>query len=204
MTVPERKVSPTYLRFRESHHAIARMFAAGLTISKVAHETGYSRRRLHILLSDPTFQNLIGELAQSVDEKLDEGMDYFAERYTGAMRRAVDQIADSLEEADDAGERLPMRELLAIVKDAADRFGYSAKTVRVNVDASFAVRLENAINRTEKVIEARPVDQSSPVPSQLAEPRQLERATETASARAPARDLRRFPSPGSFLRLRTA
>ena len=36
---------PAFVRFRESHHAIARMFAAGWTISKVFPRDGYTRRR---------------------------------------------------------------------------------------------------------------------------------------------------------------
>jgi hypothetical protein len=156
------KPSPSFVQFRDSHHAVARMFAAGMTISKVAHETGYSRRRLQILLNTPAFQDLIVEYSKKQAEIIEEDEDYFTQRYGGAMRRAVDQICEALEDADENGERLPMRELLAIVKDAADRFGYSAKRVNINIDASFATRLDRAIDRSTKIIEARPVSPLTP------------------------------------------
>jgi len=157
------KIAPSYLRFREAHHAIARMFAAGWTISKVSRETGYSRRRLNIMLADPAFQDLIAEKAKSFDEKVEEGADLFYDDYNKLMRRALSFVADKWDEAEDLGETPPFRELFSILKDGADRFGYSTKHVRVNVNADFAVRLDAAIDRSAKVIEARP-SPSLPLP----------------------------------------
>ena len=52
-----------------------------------------------------------------------------------------------------------MRELLAIAKDRADRFGYGPKSLRVNVQVGFAEQLDRAIERSAKVktIEAQPL-----------------------------------------------
>jgi len=152
------KISPAFKRFRESHHAVARMFACGWTISKVSHETGMSRRRLHMLLSDPTFGDLIKELAKTEEERVAEERDLFHDDYNRLMRRALSFVADKWDEAEEAGETPPFRELFSILKDGADRFGYSAKTVRVNIDASFAARLDRAIEASDKakVIEHQP------------------------------------------------
>ena len=126
------------------------MFAAGLSISKVSNDTGYSRRRLQILLTDPTFQDLIAEMNKVVDEKLVDQHDTYAEVAVANMLRAEYAVQDRLEaEADE----MPIRDLLAISKDRADRFGYSAKHVRVNVNLGFAEQLDRAISRSEKVIE---------------------------------------------------
>ena len=152
------KIQPSYLRFRETHHAIARMFAGGWTISKVSRETGYSRRRLNIMLSDPAFQDLIAEKAKSLEEKIEEGADLFHEDYNKLMRRALGYVAEKWDEHEDNGETPPFRELFAILKDGAARFGYSAKHVRVNVNADFAVRLDHAIDRSAKVIEHKPLE----------------------------------------------
>jgi hypothetical protein len=150
-------ITPTFLRFRESHHAVAKMFASGMTISKVAHSTGYTRRRLHLLLSDPSFQELIIEYAKSVEDKIDEASDTYAELAIANMLRAEAQIQERLDAAEAEDETLPMRELLAIAKDRADRFGYGPKSTRVNVNVDFATQLDRAIERTSKVIEARPL-----------------------------------------------
>lgn len=180
-------IAPSYLRFREAHHAIAQMFASGWTISKVSRETGYSRRRLNIMLADPAFQDLVAEKAKGNEEKLDEYADRFHELHFGSMLLAAQEINSALQESIATGERLPMRELLAIAKDGADRFGYSAKSVRVNVNADFAMRLDAAIDRSAKVIEhVAPTSPSTSPPE---------------AQRSPARPQARLPKVGpSFIR----
>lgn len=147
---------PAFVRFRESHHAIARMFAAGWTISKVSHETGYTRRRLHILLSDPSFQELIVQKAKTLEEKIDDGMDHFFEVHYGNTMMAARRLNERLAELEEADEHLPVRDYVAIIKDGADRFGYGAKSTRVNINVDFASALDRAIERssTIKTIEA--------------------------------------------------
>jgi len=162
------KPSPAFVRFRESHHAVARWFASGATISKVAHDTGYTRRRLHILLQDPSFQELIAEYAKTLGEKIEEAQDQFADMAVSNLIRAEAQVQEHLDAAEENDELLPMRELLAIVKDRADRFGYSAKRV-IQHDHSFATKLDRAIEASNKakVIEHQPSTPAfnSPVPS---------------------------------------
>jgi hypothetical protein len=163
------KVAPSYLRFRDSHHAIAAMFAAGWTISKVSNETGFSRRRLHIMLADPAYQDLIAEKAKKHEDKIDEATDQFQELHFGSTLLAARALNERLQ---DNADEMPVRELLAVVKDGADRFGYSAKTVRLNVNADFAVRLDQAIDRSAKVIEG--TAQHPTLPSPVRSPRELD------------------------------
>jgi len=68
----------------------------------------------------------------------------------GLARQSVVQIADKLGEAEEAGETLPVRDLIAISRDAADRFGYGKKQTNVNVNADFASMLERTIDRSRK------------------------------------------------------
>ena len=174
---PTPKPHASFVRFRESHHAIARMFAAGWTISKVSHETGYTRRRLNILLSDPSFQELIAQLHKSLEDKIEDGMDEFYEVHWANAMFAARRLGDRLAEMEENEEHLPVRDYLAIVKDGADRFGYSAKTTRVNVNVDFATALDKAIERTSKVIEAQPAERLvaySPPSAELVEPRHIE------------------------------
>lgn len=189
----------SYRRFRESHHAVARMFASGMTISKVARETGYTRRRLHILLCDPSFQELIVEKAKRIEEKAIEGEDQYATMAQANMLRAEAQIQERLDEAEATGEFLPMRELLAISKDRADRFGYGPKSTKFVVTADFAVALDRAIERSAKVIEARPnPPPSSPalVESSLVGPQPVEEPALPHAQATPAQPRRGFPKAG--------
>lgn len=182
------KPSPAFVRFKEMHHAVARMFAAGLTISKVSRDTGYTRRRLHILLQDPSFQDLIAEYAKSLGDKIDEVQDQYAEMAVSNMLRAEAQIQEKLDAAEEEGELLPMRELLAIAKDRADRFGYSAKRI-VQHDVSFANRLDRAIEASSKakVIEHQPLEVVAPVPPDTPSMRVVDaRQIETQPAQQPA------------------
>lgn len=181
MKPPVLKPNASFVRFRESHHAIARMFATGMTISKVSRETGYTRRRLNILLSDPTFQELIATYAKSLEDKIEEGMDQFAEVHFGNMMFSARRLQERLAESEENGEHLPVRDYLAIIKDGADRFGYGAKSTRLNVNVDVAMAMDKAIERSSKVLEARPVPAiaSEPTPSlhtvaRLDEPRQIE------------------------------
>lgn len=205
------QVNPTYVRFRESHHAIARMFAAGWTISKVAHETGFTRRRLHILLGDPLFQELVVEKSKTLEERIDEGMDHFYEIHYGNTMMAARRLNERLAELEEQNEHLSVRDYLAIVKDGADRFGYGVKSTRININADFAASLDRAIERADKVkvIEAQPVvnvHPNLPRAPTLVEPRRIEKQVVAdpgiASVRpaAPARAQRPVPSFAGLLR----
>ena len=131
-------------RFRESHHAVAEMFAIGMTPSMIRQKTGYSTRRLTLLWSDPTFQELIAIKSKRREEIVAEATDTFVTLWTGAMIKAARQLNDKLDEADDSGELLPTRELISVISDAADRFGYS-KHSTVRVEHDFAAALDRAI-----------------------------------------------------------
>lgn len=153
--------SPDYLRFRESHHAVARWFALGLTISEVARKTGYSRRRLHILLGDPSFQELIVSYHKDIDNNAQKDIDSFDELQTQARNLAesllVERLLTSLE---DGADPLPLSMLNKISQDRADRTGYSKHT-RQTIEIGFADALDRAIERSNSVrlinVEARPV-----------------------------------------------
>lgn len=190
--VPKRKANSVFLLFREMHHAVARMFAQGATISKVSRDTGYTRRRLHILLQDPAFQELIAEYAKSLGDKIEEVQDQFAELAVSNLLRAEAQLQEKLDIADEEGELLPTKELIAIVKDRADRFGYSAKRI-VQHDTSFASRLDRAIEASDKakVIEHQPSASCAsppkdPATAVVADARQLEVPQAAASVKISA------------------
>jgi hypothetical protein len=143
---------PVVRKIRDSHHHIAKLFASGLNAAEVARRTGRHRAAMSMLRKDPAFSNLVAEYRDIATAAWAEGVDDYFELACGNMVRAELQIADRLAEAEEAGETLPVRDLLAISRDAADRFGYGKKQTNLNVNADFAALLEKAIRRSGKEI----------------------------------------------------
>ena len=144
-------------KLKDSHHFFARLFAAGLDIPQVSARTGANQQRLHRLRHSPAFKELVAQYRAMVTENWLESIDDYQEILLGNMIRAELQISDKLGEAEDSGETLPTRELVAISRDAADRMGYGKKQTNVNVNVDFAAQLEKAIRRSAS---ARVIDSS--------------------------------------------
>lgn len=155
-------------RFRDSHRKVAWLFAVGMKVHEVVKASGYSYSRVTTLHITPAFQQLIAEIRESVDERRSEVVDEFEELVHGNMMKAERMLSDKLEDADEEGEFLPTRELIAISRDAADRLGYGKKNTQVNVNVDFAAKLERTIARSNqaKVIELKPNAVSPPRPPQ--------------------------------------
>lgn len=139
-------------RIKDSHHYLARLFAAGLDIKAVAARTGYSYHRIAHIRKSPAFDQLVAEYRNMVCDSWLESLDDYHELATANMVRAELQIADRLAEAEDAGETLPVRDLIAISRDAADRFGYGKKQTNINLNGDFASALERAIRQRDHVV----------------------------------------------------
>lgn len=148
-----RPLSGATQRFRDPHHRVARLFASGLRISEVAERCGYSYNRIHVLSTDPAFQDLVAKYRAKVDAEFVRNADDFYEQATANMRKAEAQLAEKLERAEEEGKLLPTRDLIAISGDRMDRFGYGKKQTNLNVNADFASLLEKAIARSGKTIE---------------------------------------------------
>lgn len=140
-------------RLRDSHHTVARLLAMGHSAKLVAEMTGYSHNRVSQLASSPAMIELVATYRAKIDEIWDENIDAYAALAVRNMIAAERQLADKLDAADEEGELLPTRELIAISRDAADRFGYGKRQTNVNVNADFASMLEKAIARSGKQIE---------------------------------------------------
>lgn len=140
-------------RLRDSHHAIARLFAAGLNNVRVAELTGYNVQRISVLRNDPSVAELIVRYRGEVHEVWRDRMEAYQDLVITNSMVAERQIADTLEDSIENNDPLPIRELLAISRDGADRFGYSKKSTQVNINVDFAARLEEAIRRSGKTID---------------------------------------------------
>lgn len=147
-SITRAKNSGAVQRFRDSHHMVARLFAAGLRPGEVAEESGYSLSRVSILSADPAFQELIAIYRKDINASFRENSDeYFAtinKNRIIAARLLNDKL--SAAEPDD----LTISQLVAVHADAADRTGYPKRSVAVNVNVDFAAQLDRTIKRTRE------------------------------------------------------
>src|SRR6267142_3782288 len=143
----ERSVVNRVKTFRDGHHRLARLCATGARTEEILRITGFSAVRLSTLKSDPAFQELITQYRDKVTEAFVASQDEFYETSTSNMLRAERQIEEHLDRLDETDELLPVKTLLAITSDRADRFGYSKKTINTNINIDFAKRMENMMAR---------------------------------------------------------
>jgi len=147
-------------RMKDSHHFLARLFASGMNIQQVCAATGRNYHSTLMLRKSPAFEQLVQEYRGMVTQSWLEQLDGFTEIATANMLRAELAIADKLADYEENPEenKISVRDLMAISRDAADRFGYGKHTTQTNVNVDFAAQLERAIRRSGKgpVIDAEP------------------------------------------------
>lgn len=136
--------------FRDNHHRVARLCAAGLPPSEVAARSGLTTTRVSQLRGDPAFEELVTGYREKVTEAFVESAEAFYEVATSNMLKAEVMLSDKIDAAIDSGEHLPTKDLLAISRDAADRFGFPKQKVsqNTNLNVDFATMLEKAAARS--------------------------------------------------------
>jgi hypothetical protein len=144
-------------QYRERHHAVARLVAIGATHDHIRRQTGISFKRISILLNDPSFKELVTLYRDDVEKIWNRNVDQYLDLGMGNMIQAEAMIADQLEEADEAGEKLPLLTLNRLSQDRADRFGYP-KTSQVEHKHDFAALLDRAIERSGKAREVKVIE----------------------------------------------
>lgn len=141
---------PAVQQLRDTHHRVARLVASGLRLDEVVERSGYSYQRVTTLTKDPAFQELVAKYRSVVDAAFERQQDHYMQIVTGNMLKAEVMISDKLDDAIESGETLPTRDLLAISRDAADRFGYGKKSF-VTHD-NLGSQLEKAMARSGKAV----------------------------------------------------
>lgn len=165
-------------KLRSHHHRIARLDAAGCKDVEICEIAMISHQRLYTLRASPAYVELVASYRVTVDEAFERSQDEFAEASISNMLRAERQIADHFDVADEEGELIPLKTLLAVTSDRADRFGYPKGKVVATINMGSA--LEKAMVRSGRTItvdakgtppalasrgEGRIVDHSGSVPS---------------------------------------
>lgn len=146
----EPRRQPVISRIRDSHHYLAMLFAFGLDIREVAKRVGYSYERVRRIRGTPSFGKLVDDMRPTVLGQRLEDLDLFSHASSRNMLRAELMIADRLADAEETGDLVPIRELVAITSDRADRFGYPKKSVSANVNIDWIGRMERAVRRSGK------------------------------------------------------
>jgi hypothetical protein len=126
------------------------MFAVGMTVQEIVRRTGFTPRRLNILLNDPTFMELIEHYRRPHVEKLKEEI---ADAYTNmgtAFNGYLRHVIQYLEDHDEADETVPLNHSMKVVSDLGDRIGFSKHTIKTNLNVDFATALDRAIERSGK------------------------------------------------------
>lgn len=154
---------------RDTHHAVARAIAAGLSNAEVAALTGRSINRVSTLRQDPAFKELVAHKRAMIDAEFAASADPVIDYLRGNALKAAAMLSDKLDDAMDKEEFLPTRDLLGIAELGFDRTGYGKVNKNVNINVDFAAQLEaarkrSASARTPRTIEAQP----SPLGSQSA------------------------------------
>ncbi len=144
-------------QYRERHHAVARLVAIGATHDHIRRQTGISFRRMSILMSDPSFKELVTLYRDDVEKIWNRNVDQYLDLGMGNMIRAEAMIQDKLDDADEKGEELPLLTLNRLSQDRADRFGYP-KTSQVEHKHDFAALLDRAIERSGKAKEVKVIE----------------------------------------------
>lgn len=167
----DKRVGPPKVKqYRETHHRVARLVAAGLRNGDISRMTGYSPSRISALKDDPAFQQLVTEYKDKVDEAYVSGLDEFYETATSNMLRAERMIEEHLDKAEDEGDLIPLKTLALISADRADRFGYGKHSTQTTEVQDFAKMMEALAAKSGRsnVIDAPKSGEgsvASPVPS---------------------------------------
>ena len=136
-------------KLRDTHHALARALAAGMTNDQAALASGYTAVRVSILKADPAFQELVAHYRENLDV-------VYADLHARISSFSIDlleELRSRFEENPDEMSSPFLKELMTVL---ADRTGFGPKTTQVNVNIDLASRLEAARQRAEIEAKALP------------------------------------------------
>ena len=157
----EKRPAPAVQTLRDSHHAVARAIAAGLSNAEVAQTTGYSINRISILRQDVSFRELVAHKRAMIDAEFASAGDPVIDYLRGNALKAAKMLSDKLDDAEAKEEFLPTRDLLGIAELGFDRTGYGKQTKNLNVNVDFAANLERARKRTTEARTTRVIEAST-------------------------------------------
>lgn len=202
--IDDKERKPVVARIRERHRHIAELFARGLTRNEVASIVCMTPERVGQFYNDPAFQELIAQYRLTVEAQAARGLDLIAlqrEQMIHNNQRALSHVAQRLDEAEEAGESVPLNLSLRAIEIFSDRIGLGKHTTQTKV-YDFASELETRRITRMKTIEAKVVPRSSPSLLQGGVSASPSTPPTNSSGDGSGRELEPVASPGSAPSLR--
>ena len=140
-------------KLRDQHHIMARLFVSGLSNAEVAAETGYSIARVAVLRNSPAMIELVEKYRADDHDEWRKQRDATYEYMHRIRVKGLRIIEDALDD-----EEVKPEFALKVFDSMADRTEYHRKSTKENVNIDFAARLEVAIARSVRVIDANRLD----------------------------------------------
>ena len=140
-------------KLRDQHHIMARLFVSGLSNNEVAAETGYSIARVAVLRNSPAMMELVEKYRADDHDEWRKSRDATYEYMHRIRVKGLRIIEDALED-----EEVKPEFALKVFDSMADRTEYHRKSTKENINIDFAARLEVAIARSVRVIDANRLD----------------------------------------------
>ena len=140
-------------KLRDQHHIMARLFVSGLTNAEVAAETGYTIARVSVLRNSPAMMELVERYRADDHDEWRKSRDATYEYMHRIRVKGLRIIEDALED-----EEVKPEFALKVFDSMADRTEYHRKSTKENINIDFAARLEVAIARSARVIDANRLD----------------------------------------------
>jgi DNA-directed RNA polymerase subunit L len=137
---PSRANVSSIVKLRDTHHALARALAMGMTQTEAAEVAGYSVARVSLLGDDPAFQELIAHYRGIKDEA-------FRDFHKQAASLSLDMLEELRDRFETQTDKMGNEFLIDTVTKLADRTGHGPRTTQVNVNLDLAGRIEAARKR---------------------------------------------------------
>lgn len=150
-TVVGSKPSPLK-RVRYIHHQTARLLASGMKAVEVSSVTGLCQSRISILLSDPTFKDLVTFYAERDDARLAAVQDRLVSLGIDAAAELHSRIVES-------PDLMSSKDLTSVMVSALDRGGHSpvhkSESVSATISAEDLARIKTDVlaEQTGKIID---------------------------------------------------
>ena len=134
---PGARPEPALKRLRSRHHAVARLIAEGYKHTEAAALVGITPQSIHLLMKDPSFQELVQHYISLSADKFVE----VSEKLAGLAEDAIDVMTDRLEDDPDSVES---KDLIKLIETAADRTGLGPTSTQLNINAELGSKLDAA------------------------------------------------------------
>ena len=137
--------TPTLRRLRDSHHAVAKLLARGMTPLQVSLQTGYAPSRISTLQNDPAFRELLTFYHANQEAVAQE----VEAQFLGIAKDLAQEIHERVL---DAPEDIPFDDLVDAYKTFADRAGFApiTRSVNKNLNVNIGERLDAARRRKDE------------------------------------------------------